>query len=266
MQSDHKTLGVSYGVLIILGTAVLLFTVSMLLNVPSLVQTSHTGDNDPAPSAIPSRANETATAPNQTRAAQQLVQYRQRIAILSEQVTRYQKEIESLSRTPESNPVAPRSASGRTASPDGGSGSGSTPAAGSQLASVTSQLDAAQDAQADLLSENIRLQRKLDDMADDLALLEEVNQSIQDDTTRQRRISIETAAATLSRVDESPIPYLIECLDDADMEVQIWGASVLAELGPDASDALPALQQMLLVDDASVRMAVAAAIDAIEGE
>ncbi len=266
MQSDHKTLGVSYGVLIILGTAVLLFTVSMLLNVPSLVQTSHTGDNDPAPSAIPSRDNETATAPNQTRAAQQLVQYRQRIAILSEQVTRYQKEIESLSRTPESNPVAPRSASGRTAIPDGGSGSGSNLAVGSQLASVTSQLDAAQDAQADLLSENIRLQRKLDDMADDLALLEEVNQSIQDDTTRQRRISIETAAATLSRVDESPIPYLIECLDDADMEVQIWGASVLAELGPDASDALPALQQMLLVDDASVRMAVAAAIDAIEGE
>ncbi|MDP7204277.1 MAG: HEAT repeat domain-containing protein, partial [Pirellulaceae bacterium] len=190
----------------------------------------------------------------------------QRIAILSEQVTRYQEEIETLSRKPGAESVSPRSTPDPRGNPRDGDSSKTPPASGIELSAVTSQLDAAQDAQADLLSENIRLARMLDELADEIALLEEVNQSIQDDTARLRRISIETAAATLSRVEESPIPYLVECLDDDDMDVQIWGASVLGELGPDASDALPALQQMLLVDEESVRMAVAAAIEAIEGE
>ena len=48
-----------------------------------------------------------------------------------------------------------------------------------------------------------------------------VNQSIQEARERRRRISIEAAAFTLSRVEESPIPYLVECLDDEDIEVQI---------------------------------------------
>ncbi len=272
MQSDQKALGVSYGVLITLGVAVLLFTVYMLLKVPAMLQPARSGEVEPGPSVATAQPTETAAASSKTRAAQQLVQYRQRIAVLSEQVTRYQQQIEALSRQPGGGRVATATSSDAANSPrtsrnPGRDGSSVPPTEiNSDLATITSQLDAAQDAQEDLLKENLRLQRELEGLADDLALLEDVNQSIQDGAERRRSISIDTAAATLSRVEESPIPYLIECLDDDDVEVQIWGAAVLGRMGPDANAALPVLQQMLLVDDEPLRMAVARAIEAIEGE
>jgi len=37
-------------------------------------------------------------------------------------------------------------------------------------------------------------------------------------------------------------------------------------MGQDATDALPALQQLLLADDEPLRMAMAGAIESIEGE
>ena len=272
MQSDQKAIGVSYGVLITLGVAVLLFTVYMLLKVPSMLQTTGSGEGETEPSVANPHSSETATASNKTRAAQQLVQYRQRVAVLSEQVTRYQQQIEALSRQPGngrgSSPTSPDTDSLPTTSgnPRGAGSSPPPPGLSSELATINSQLDAAQDAQEDLLTENLRLQRELEELANDLALLAEVNQSIQEGAERRHGISIEAAAATLSRVEESPIPYLIECLDDEDVEVQIWGAAVLAQLGPGANEALPALQQLLLVDDELLRMAVVRAIDAIDGE
>ena len=272
MQSDQKALGVSYGVLITLGVAVLLFTVYMLLKVPSMLQTTRSGEGDPAPSVATPLPTETAAASNKTRVAQQLVQYRQRVAVLSEQVTRYQQQIEALSRQPANDRVAPSTSPDADSLPTTSANPRETgsvtrpPGLGSELATISSQLDAAQDAQEDLLAENLRLRSELEELVDDLALLEEVNESIQEAADRRRSISIETAAATLSRVEESPIPYLIECLDDEDLEVQIWGAAVLARMGPDANEALPVLQQLLLVDDAALRMAVVRAIEAIEGE
>ena len=264
MQSDQKALGVSYGVLITVGVAVLLFTVYMLLKVPSMLQTTRSGEGDPAPSVATPLPTETAAASNKTRVAQQLVQYRQRVAVLSEQVTRYQQQIEALSRQPANGRVAPSTSSDADRLPT--TSADPPPGLGSELATISSQLDAAQDAQEDLLAENLRLRSELEELVDDLALLEEVNESIQEAADRRRIISIETAAATLSRVEETPIPYLIECLDDEDVEVQIWGAAVLGRMGPDANEALPALQQLLLVDDEPLRMAVVRAIEAIDGE
>lgn len=62
------------------------------------------------------------------------------------------------------------------------------------------------------------------------------------------------------------VPVLIDALGDQDARVREQTAETLAEIGPDARDAVPALIEVLQEDVLDVRMAAADALEAIELE
>jgi hypothetical protein len=274
MQSDQKAFGVSFGVLLVLGVAVLLFTVYMILNVPAMLQGTNPSADGPDVSL--SRPSNSPTVQNNARAAQQLVQYRQRVAVLTQQVARYKQQLNAINAGQDSPPVTvaeiPTPPTAENEGVPASNNSVETELSvqllelNEELVALTSQLDDARDAGEDLTLENIELESNLEALADEISLLEEVNQSIQELADRRRRLSIEAAAATLSRMEESPIPYLVECLAGEDVEIQIWGADVLGRLGPDAIEALPALRRMLDTEEESLGLSIRRAMDAIQGE
>ena len=268
MQSDQKTLGISFGVLICLAIVVLFFTAYIVLNIPSMLE-----GNDPgvqAVSATNSQSRNLQDKQQSLKAAQQLVQYRQRVTLLTQQVTSLQKQLG----------LGKGRASGDTGSqedPAGNERPAVSPADSTspsrqvrqlteELASMKRQLDTAQDTGEDLLARNADLQGDIETLADDLSLLEDLTESTQEAATSQRELSIEAAATTFARMEESPIPYLIECLAEEDIEMRIWGAEVLGRLGPDAAPALPVLRQLLQSVDESLADTAQRAIDAIRDE
>jgi hypothetical protein len=274
MQNDQKVLGVSFGVLLVLGVAVLLFTVYMILNVPAMLQGTNPSVDGPDVSL--SRPSNSPTVQNNARTAQQLVQYRQRVAVLTQQVARYKQQLNAINAGKDSPSVTVAEiASPPTAKNEGVPASNNSVQTGlsvqllelnEELVALESQLEDARDAGEDLTLENIELESSLEALADEISLLEEINQSIQELADRRRRLSIEAAAATLSRMEESPIPYLVECLAGEDVEIQTWGADVLGRLGPDAIEALPALRRMLDTENESLGLSVRRALDSIQGE
>jgi cell division protein FtsB len=268
MQSDQKTLGISFGVLVFVAIAVLLFTAYAVLNIPSMLE----GD-DPVLqtlSATNSHSSSLQDKQQALKAAQQLVQYRQRVTLLTQQVASLQKQL----GVGKGNPPGETESIDTPASnePPPGPPSDSTTAAiqvrqlAEELASVKRQLDNAQDTGEDLLARNADLRVDIETLADDLSLLEDLTESTEEAATRQRELSIEAAATTFARMEESPIPYLIECLAEEDIEMRIWGADVLGRLGPDAAPALPVLRQLLQSGDEALGDAAQRAIDAIRDE
>ncbi len=268
MQSDQKTLGISFGVLVCLAIAVLLFTAYIVLNIPSMLE-----GNDPglqAVSAPNSPSRNLQDKQQSLKAAQQLVQYRQRITLLSQQVASLQKTlgVGKGSRPEDTGSLAASAANEPSPGDPIDSTNPSTKVRQltQELASMKRQLDTAQDAAEDLLTRNADLESGIKTLADDLSLLEDLTESTQEAATSQRELLIEAAATTFARLEESPIPYLIECLAEEDIEMRIWGAEVLGRLGPDAAPALPVLRQLLQSGDESLADTAQRAIDAIRDE
>jgi cell division protein FtsB len=268
MQSDQKTLGISFGVLVFLAIAVLLFTAYVVLNIPSMLE-----GNDPGlqtVSATTSHSRSLQDKQQSLKAAQQLVQYRQRITLLTQKVTSLQKQLGVGRDIPSGETGTPEAPAAIKPSPDPPADS-TNPVIqvrqlSEELASMKRQLNTAQDAGEDLLARNADLEVDIETLADDLALLEDLTESTQEAATRQRELFIEAAATTFARMEESPIPYLIECLAEEDIETRIWGANVLGRLGPDAAPALPILRQLLRSGDEALADAAQQAIDDIRDE
>jgi hypothetical protein len=73
------------------------------------------------------------------------------------------------------------------------------------------------------------------------------------------------ARAVIARAGSAAIPALLELLVDEHPEVRKWAAHSLGAIGPDATDAIANLQDLLSDPEASVRAEAQRAIDAIAG-
>ena len=268
MQSDEKTLGISFGVLVFVAIAVLLTTAYLVLNIPSMLEGNDPGLQTVSTTNSPSR--DLQDKQQSLKAAQQLVQYRQRITLLTQQVGSLQKQL-GTGKDSSSGGTDFLDAPPGNEPPPGRPFDSTNPSTQvrqltEELASMKRQLDTAQDTGEDLLAQNADLRADIARLTDDLSLLEDLTESTQETATSQRELSIEAAATTFARMEESPIPYLIECLAEEDIEMRIWGAEVLGRLGPDATPALPVLRQLLQSGDETLADTAQRAIDAIRDE
>jgi cell division protein FtsB len=275
MQSDQKAIGVTFVTLVLLGGLILLFAGYTVLNLPSMLDggdSTAKGSHTVGPTPRQSYAT-TGTA----HAAQQAAHYRQRNIALTLQIESYQKQIERLN----ARAAAASTETAGLEEPNVSSVRLETAVPGEdddlpqfepvtqllelnrELASMRTLLTNSQDTSEDLLAQKLSLEAEIDKLEDNLALLEEINQSADDASLRRRQLSIQAAAATFARMEESAIPYLIECLDGEDVDIQIWGADVLGRIGPDASTAVPDLRRLQDSQNAGLRLAIDRALEAI---
>lgn len=84
--------------------------------------------------------------------------------------------------------------------------------------------------------------------------------------SREARVA---AAITLTRIGmkgrKDAVPILVACLDDSEAPVAEWSADVLAQIGPDAAAALPALRKLQKSTRIGRPSAIENAIKVIEG-
>jgi cell division protein FtsB len=278
MQSDQKAIGVTFVTLVLLGGLILLFAGYTVLNVPSMLDggdSTAKGSHTVGSTARQSYAT-TGTA-HAAHAAQQAAHYRQRNIALTLQIETYQKQIDRLTKraaaaSTETPGLAEPTVSSVELEPavpgEDDDLPQSDPVAqllelNRELASMRTSLTNSQDTSEDLLAQKLALEAEIDTLEDTLTLLEEINQSADDTSVRRRQLSIQAAAATFARMEESAIPYLIECLAGEDVEIQIWGADVLGRIGPDASTAVPDLRRLQDSQNANLRLAIGRALESI---
>ena len=275
MQSDQKAIGVTFVTLVLLGGLILLFAGYTVLNVPSMLDG---GDSTAKGShTVGATARQSYATTGTAHAAQQAAHYRQRNIALTLQIETYQKQIDRLTKraaaaSTETPGLAEPTVSSVELEPavpgEDDDLPQSDPVAqlvelNRELASMRTSLTNSQNTSEDLLAQKLALEAEIDTLEDPLTLLEEINQSADDTSVRRRQLSIQAAAATFARMEESAIPYLIECLDGEDVEIQIWGADVLGRIGPDASRAVPDLRRLQDSQNASLRLAIGRALESI---
>lgn len=275
MQSDQKAIGITFVTLVLLGGIILLFAGYTVLNVPSMLD-----GGDPAQkgsSAAGAVARQSYASTGSAHAAQQAAHYRQRNIALTLKIESYQKQINRLTAratavSTETPGLTKPTVSSVELEPATSGEDGNLPQSdlaaqllelNRELAGMRTSLTSSQDTSEDLLAQKLDLEAEIDTLEENLALLEEINQSAGDTSARRRQLSIQAAAATFARMEESAIPYLIECLDGEDVEIQIWGADVLGRIGPDASRAVPDLRRLQGSQSASLRLAIDRALESI---
>jgi cell division protein FtsB len=275
MQSDQKAIGVTFVTLVLLGGIILLFAGYTVLNVPSMLDGGASAKKDS--STVGAVARQSYASTGTAHAAQQAAHYRQRNIALTLQIEAYQKQIDRLTaraaavstETPglEEPPVSSVELSPGVPAEDDDLPQSDLAAQllelNRELASMRISWTNSQDTSEDLLAQKLDLEAEIETLEDNLALLEEINQSAGDASARRRQLSIQAAAATFARMEESAIPYLIECLDGEDVDIQIWGADVLGRIGPDASAAVPDLRRLQGSQNASLRLAIDMALASI---
>ncbi len=139
------------------------------------------------------------------------------------------------------------------------------PDADEDLATLQAELQMAQVIQDSLTADVERLQEEL---ARANMELEEAQRQAEEqvaDRLRDGMILEAEAANALMAIGVSAVPELRKALDNPNPLVRRWAANILAGIGPDAQEALPALTEALSDSDAGVRAAARAAVDQIAG-
>ncbi len=108
------------------------------------------------------------------------------------------------------------------------------------------------------------LHDELDEAYEQLARLKDEASIAAADQLRDA-VALDAASAEVLRtVGQDAIPGLIDALAHVDPVVRRWAATVLGEMGSDASDVIGALGEALSDQDPSVRRAAKSALDEIE--
>lgn len=139
------------------------------------------------------------------------------------------------------------------------------PDADEDLATLQAELQMAQVIQDSLTADVERLQEEL---ARANMELEEAQRQAEEqvaDRLRDGMILEAEAANALMAIGVSAVPELRKALDNPNPLIRRWAANILAGIGPDAQEALPALTEALSDSDAGVRAAARAAVDQIAG-
>ena len=97
------------------------------------------------------------------------------------------------------------------------------------------------------------------------SLWEEVQQFLSNPTSAigPTRLDVLTSLAVFLGCSQGDIPFLIECLSDAEAGVRIEAARMLADIGKDGSSAIPALEELTQDNDPEVQAAARNAIERI---
>jgi HEAT repeat protein len=130
---------------------------------------------------------------------------------------------------------------------------------------LRAELDMAQMVQDSLAADVERLREEL--ARANLELEDAVRQSEQQVTDRLRdgMILEAEAANALMAIGAPAVPELVRALENVNPLVRRWAANILAGMGPEAQQAVPALTEAMSDEDAGVRAAARAAMDAIAG-
>jgi hypothetical protein len=134
-----------------------------------------------------------------------------------------------------------------------------------ELLTLQAEIEMAQVVQDTLADDVERLQAELDRTNMELERVQQQSDQEIADRLRDGMILEAEAANVLMAIGAEAVPELVKGLDSPNPLVRRWAANILAGIGPDAQDALPALRAALSDDDAGVRAAAGAAMDQIAG-
>jgi HEAT repeat protein len=133
------------------------------------------------------------------------------------------------------------------------------------LAALQAELEMAQVVQDSLSADVDRLQEELARANMELEEAQRQTEEQVADRLRDGMILEAEAANALMAIGAGAVPEVLKALDNPNPLVRRWAANILAGIGPDAQEALPALTEALSDSDAGVRAAARAAVDDIAG-
>jgi HEAT repeat protein len=88
----------------------------------------------------------------------------------------------------------------------------------------------------------------------EVALIQQEAKRELDGLTAEKLNLEKVSTQVIARCGMMAVPLLIDLLPDERVEVRRWSAVTLGAIGPDASQAIPVLQELLADPDAAVRM------------
>ena len=139
-----------------------------------------------------------------------------------------------------------------------------TPDAKTDPALLEAELSVARAVHESLVSDVTTLQEELTRAQRELAQLKEAQDQETMERLREATVLENAAASVLLRVGREAVPALRDALNHPSPIVRRWAATVLAGIGSEAEDAIPALTEALSDADSNVRSAVQSALEAIE--